>query len=139
MLSASGTAAFPAKVPPPPPHRVLAHLQVRAEFLDILLAVLCFTAPEIEGRLRQVGPGRGRAGAAEVAGAAQLFALAEGQPEAVRKVGGGGWCGVSRTVSGSCNSSVTRWGVCVCVADCLHHMDCMHIHAMWSIDRLLSH
>lgn len=59
--------------------------QVRAEFLDILLAVLCFTAPEIEGRLRQVGPGRGRAGAADVAGATQLFALAEGQPEAVRK------------------------------------------------------
>lgn len=65
---------------------------MRAEFLDILLAVLCFTAPEIEGRLRQVGPGRGRAGAAEVAGAAQLFALAEGQPEAVRKVRGAGWC-----------------------------------------------
>ncbi|WIA36779.1 hypothetical protein OEZ86_008037 [Tetradesmus obliquus] len=59
--------------------------QVRAEFLDILLAVLCFTAPEIEGRLRQVGPGKGRAGAGDVAGAAQLFALAEGQPEAVRK------------------------------------------------------
>jgi hypothetical protein len=68
---------------------ICAQPQVRAEFLDILLAVLCFTAPEIEGRLRQVGPGRGRAGAAEVAGAAQLFALAEGQPEAVRKVS---WC-----------------------------------------------
>lgn len=65
-------------------------MQVRAEFLDILLAVLCFTAPEIEGRLRQVGPGKGRAGAGDVAGAAQLFALAEGQPEAVRKVRGAG-------------------------------------------------
>lgn len=60
--------------------------QVRAEFLDILLAVLCFTAPEIEGRLRQVGPGRGRAGAGQVAGAAQLFALADSQPEAEKKV-----------------------------------------------------
>lgn len=61
-------------------------LQVRAEFLDITLAVLCFTAPEIEARLRQVVPGRGRAGAAQIAGAQQIFALADGQPESVRKV-----------------------------------------------------
>eukprot|EP00775_Hariotina_reticulata_P009832 gene9832-9991_t len=59
--------------------------QVRAEFLDILLAVLCFTAPELEGRLRQVGPGRGRAQAGEVAGAAQVFALAEGLTDNIRK------------------------------------------------------
>ncbi|KAF8065478.1 CCB2 [Scenedesmus sp. PABB004] len=59
--------------------------QVRAEFLDVLLAVLCFAAPELEARLREAGPGRGRAGAGQVAGAAQLFALAEGQSEAARK------------------------------------------------------
>lgn len=59
---------------------------MRAEFLDITLAVLCFVAPEIEQRLRQVGPGRGRAGAGRVAGASQLFALAEGLPDAAKKV-----------------------------------------------------
>jgi hypothetical protein len=59
---------------------------VRAEFLDITLAGLCFVAPEIEQRLRQVGPGRGRAGAGQVAGASQLFALAEGLPDAAKKV-----------------------------------------------------
>lgn len=63
-----------------------AALQVRAEFLDITLSVLCFVAPEVEARLRQVVPGRGRAGAGQAAGANQVFALADGQPESVRKV-----------------------------------------------------
>lgn len=48
--------------------------------------MLCFTAPEIEGRLRQVGPGRGRAQAGEVAGGTPVFALAEGLPDGTRKV-----------------------------------------------------
>jgi len=63
-------------------------MQVRAEFLDITLAVLCFVAPEIEQRLRQVGPGRGRAGAGQVEGSSQLFALADGLPDVLKKVGG---------------------------------------------------
>lgn len=62
------------------------HLQVRAEFLDITLAVLCFVAPEIEQRLRQVGPGRGRAGVGQVQGASQVFALADSLADAVKKV-----------------------------------------------------
>lgn len=65
-------------------------MQVRAEFLDVMLAVLCAAAPEIEQRLRQVGPGRGRAGAGQVKGAAQVFALADGLADAVKKVGAGG-------------------------------------------------
>lgn len=68
-------------------HATLLYLQVRAEFLDVTLAVLCFVAPDIEARLRQVSPGRGRAGAGQVAGAQQVFALADGQPENVNKVG----------------------------------------------------
>ena len=61
--------------------------QVRAEFLDITLAVLCFVAPEIEQRLRQVGPGRGRAGVVgQVEGSTQIFALADGLADAVKKV-----------------------------------------------------
>jgi hypothetical protein len=60
---------------------------VRAEFLTITLAVLCLVAPELEARLREVGPGRGRAsGAAQVEGAAQLFAIADGLPDAAKKV-----------------------------------------------------
>lgn len=59
--------------------------QVRAEFLDVMLAVLCAVAPDIEQRLRQAGPGRGRAGAGQVKGAAQVFALADGLADAVKK------------------------------------------------------
>eukprot|EP00879_Flechtneria_rotunda_P006168 GHRR01006485.1.p1 GENE.GHRR01006485.1~~GHRR01006485.1.p1 ORF type:complete len:331 (+),score=129.47 GHRR01006485.1:317-1309(+) len=59
--------------------------QMRAEFLDITLAALCFVVPEIEARLRQVQPGRGRSGVGEIAGSAQLFALAEGLDETARK------------------------------------------------------
>lgn len=84
------TAAVHQKLMPSckTPYIYSATSQVRAEFLDITLAVLCLLAPEIESRLRQVGPGRGRAGAGQVDGAAQLFALAEGLPDAVKKVGG---------------------------------------------------
>jgi hypothetical protein len=52
-----------------------------------MLAVLCAVAPDIEQRLRQAGPGRGRAGAGQVKGAAQVFALADGLADAVKKVG----------------------------------------------------
>ena len=60
--------------------------QVRAEFLDILLAVLCFAAPELERRLRSAAPGRGRSSAGSVEGAAQLFALAGTLSESAKKV-----------------------------------------------------
>jgi hypothetical protein len=50
------------------------------------LAGLCFVAPEIEQRLRQVGPNKGRAGAGQVQGSSQVFALAEGLPDGVKKV-----------------------------------------------------
>ena len=69
--------------------------KVRAEFLDITLAVLCFLAPELEARLKEVGPGRGRVvgtnnnqagGGVAVADSVQLFALAEQLTDAVKKV-----------------------------------------------------
>eukprot|EP00877_Chromochloris_zofingiensis_P011945 jgi/Chrzof1/7003/Cz02g07090.t1_CCB2[v5.2] len=50
--------------------------QVRAEFLDLVLAVLCIVTPDIEDRLREVMPGRGRQQAsATIPGAAQGFFL----------------------------------------------------------------
>lgn len=64
-------------------------MQVRAEFLDITLAVLCVVAPEIEQRLRSVSAGRGRAGAGQVKGSAQVFALADGLADAAKKVSRG--------------------------------------------------
>lgn len=60
--------------------------QLRAEFLDMTLAGLCFVAPEIEQRLRQVGPNKGRAGVGQVQGSSQVFALAEGLPDGAKKV-----------------------------------------------------
>jgi hypothetical protein len=65
---------------------LLPYMQGRAEFLCITLAVLCVVAPEIEERLRAVGPGRGRAGVGQVQGSSQVFALADNLPDAAKKV-----------------------------------------------------
>jgi hypothetical protein len=61
--------------------------QVRTEFLVILLAVMCFAAPEVEARLREAAPNRGRAAAGgALPGATQTFALAQGLPEQLKVV-----------------------------------------------------
>jgi hypothetical protein len=63
-------------------------VQIRAEFLDSLLAVLCLVTPEIELRLQEVLPGRGRQrGAENVAGATTGFCLASDLDDASKKVG----------------------------------------------------
>jgi hypothetical protein len=54
--------------------------------LCALLVALCVVTPEIEERLKQVLPGRGRQQAAEaVDGAARVFVLAERLPEADKR------------------------------------------------------
>ncbi|KAG2485093.1 hypothetical protein HYH03_016190 [Edaphochlamys debaryana] len=60
--------------------------QVRAEYLGALLAVLCLFVPDIEERLREAMPGRGRQKAAgAVEGAANCFLLEPSLPEAAKK------------------------------------------------------
>ncbi len=62
-------------------------MQARAELLDALLAALCFVTPDIEDRLREAAPGKGRQQAAQsIAGAAQGFALATAVDDASKKV-----------------------------------------------------
>jgi len=60
-------------------HRLRGYdLQLRAEFLDAVLVVLCVLLPDIEERLRQALPGQGRQQVAgSIQGASQAFYLAE--------------------------------------------------------------
>ena len=69
----------------------LAHLaccvQVRAEYLCLLLAGLCVVVPEVEDRLKEVLPGRGRQRMAEkIEGAANGFFLAPSLSERSKQV-----------------------------------------------------
>lgn len=60
--------------------------QVRAEYLGAALAAVAFLAPDIEARLAEVQPGRGRAAAAgAVKGGANAFALTADLPDEQRK------------------------------------------------------
>ncbi|MEW5308917.1 MAG: hypothetical protein WDW38_000837 [Sanguina aurantia] len=65
----------------PPPEA-----QVRAEFINVTLAALCVVVPEIEVRLREALPGRGRmASAGAIAGSTNAFMLAAGLAETLRQ------------------------------------------------------
>ncbi|KXZ41573.1 hypothetical protein GPECTOR_384g189 [Gonium pectorale] len=60
--------------------------QLRSEWLGVLLAAVCALVPDIEERLREAMPGRGRAKAAEaVEGATNCFFLEASLPEAAKK------------------------------------------------------
>ncbi|KAG2422693.1 hypothetical protein HXX76_015857 [Chlamydomonas incerta] len=60
--------------------------QVRSEWLGVLLASLCVLVPDIEERLREAMPGRGRQKAAEaIEGSANGFFLEPSLPEAAKK------------------------------------------------------
>jgi hypothetical protein len=61
---------------------------MRAEFLGAMLAVLCVLTPEIELRLREATPGRGRVQmAGSIAGAQQGFYLSTRLEEGSKQVG----------------------------------------------------
>ncbi|GFR42980.1 hypothetical protein Agub_g3979 [Astrephomene gubernaculifera] len=60
--------------------------QLRSEWLGLLLAVMCVLVPEIEERLREAMPGRGRQKTAEaIPGAANCFFLEPSLPESTKK------------------------------------------------------
>ncbi|KAG2426849.1 hypothetical protein HYH02_014702 [Chlamydomonas schloesseri] len=60
--------------------------QTRSEWLGALLAALCVLVPDIEERLREAMPGRGRQKAADaIAGSANGFFLEPSLPEAAKK------------------------------------------------------
>lgn len=60
--------------------------QLRSEWLGVLLATLCFFVPDIEERLREAMPGRGRQKTAEVIeGASNCFFLDPSLPDASKK------------------------------------------------------
>lgn len=60
--------------------------QVRAEVLCAVLAAVCVVVPEIEERLKEALPGRGRQGtSASVEGATQGFFLAPSLPDATKQ------------------------------------------------------
>lgn len=64
------------------------HTQVRGEFLCIALAALCAIAPDLEERLRQALPGRGRlATEGNIPGASNGFALSPSAADAAKAVG----------------------------------------------------
>jgi hypothetical protein len=63
-------------------------LQTRAEFLGAFLAGMCTVLPELEERLQELQPGRGRQKAAEqVDGATKCFHLASSLNDDAKKVG----------------------------------------------------
>lgn len=60
---------------------------MRSEYLVFLLAVLCFFVPDVEERLREVQPGRGRQKTAEsIPGSTNGFFLDASLDEAAKKV-----------------------------------------------------
>lgn len=62
-------------------------LQLRAEVVGALLAVVAFATPSLEKRLQDLQPGRGRAMAAAVEGATNSFALQKSLSDKVQQVG----------------------------------------------------
>lgn len=81
------TTPTPHHPTPHPPHHPA---QVRCEWLGALLASLCVLVPDIEERLREAMPGRGRQKAAEaIEGSANGFFLEPSLQEAAKKVKGG--------------------------------------------------
>lgn len=75
----------------------------------MLLATLCFFVPDIEERLREAMPGRGRQKTAEVIeGASNCFFLDPSLPDASKKVHGCGLVGMPPKASGG---APRRWGL----------------------------
>lgn len=65
--------------------------QVRAEVAVLVLAAVSVVVPEVEQRLKEALPGRGRQSMAErVEGATNGFALAPDLPDATKQVRGPG-------------------------------------------------
>lgn len=61
--------------------------QVRAEFVVIALAVLSCLVPEVEERLKEALPGRGRVSMAEkIEGATNAFVLKSGLQDLIKQV-----------------------------------------------------
>ena len=77
---------LPSRDAPPP------HTQVRAEFLGAILVALLLLVPEIEERLKDAQPGKGRLGAQAVAGAENGFVYDKSLPEPATRVSGHSWC-----------------------------------------------
>jgi hypothetical protein len=62
-------------------------LQVRAEYLCLSLAVLCVVVPEVEERLKEALPGRGRQRMADsIAGATNGLFIASKMSDDIKKV-----------------------------------------------------
>lgn len=99
-------------------------MQVRSEYLVFLLAVLCYFVPDVEERLREVLPGRGRQKTAdEIAGSTNGFFLDASLAEASKKVraaaGGGGRSHAVRAAPAAMPVSAPTCAACTLSARCV--------------------